>query len=88
MSILFSVDCTEDFHCSSGQSCQDNMCSCADNSDCADAQSCQNGKCQQISCNNKSCGNNAQCTILSNEAICKCDSGYYSVTTPDAGCGK
>lgn len=83
-----SVDCTEDAHCTDGQSCQSNKCSCSQDADCAGTQSCQNGLCEELSCDSVTCGSNAHCLIASNTASCVCDTKFYAVTSPDAGCGK
>ena len=83
-----SVDCTHDYHCNNGQTCDNNACTCTQDSQCASTQACQNGKCQEATCDNVACGTNASCEVSDNQAACKCDSGYYSVTSPDDGCGK
>ena len=84
----FSVDCTQNSECSSGQTCENNVCSCANDSDCAATQNCQNGKCQEVACDSLSCGLNAQCVIANQAAICECKSGYHTLTDAYDGCGK
>ena len=86
---FISAACTKDHHCADGQAClNSNVCTCSQDADCASTESCQNGECQEVTCNNINCGSKAQCVIGQNEAVCECESGYYAVTTPDAGCGK
>ena len=85
---FFTVDCTQDSHCSNGQTCDNNVCTCSQDSECASTQACQNGKCQEATCNNISCGANAACEVSNNDATCQCNSGYHVVTTPEDGCGK
>ena len=84
------AECTEDSHCSNGQTCQGNECvtSCTQDSDCNATEKCTNDVCEEVTCDYISCGSNAQCTITSNTASCTCDQGYQAVTTPDDGCGE
>ena len=82
------MDCTRDSHCSDGQTCNNNVCTCSQDSECTNTQRCQNGKCQEASCDTVSCGSNAACEVYNNDSACKCNSGYYSVTTPEDGCGE
>ena len=79
------VACTEDSHCSNGQTCTNNQCSCSADSDCTDTQTCANGTCQEVTCDNTSCGSNAQCVVSNHAAACQCDTDYYP--NPDAATG-
>ena len=82
-----SVACTDDSHCASGQTCQNNSCTCSQNSECGGTQLCQNGKCFEIFCETLPSGSNAFCTISNNAANYQCNVGYVAVTTAQAGCG-
>ena len=87
--VLSLVSCTKDHHCADGQACLNtNVCTCSQDADCASTETCQNGECQEVTCDSLSCGTNAQCVVAQNEAVCECNSGFYAITTPDAGCGK
>ena len=79
------VSCTDNSHCSNGQTCTNNQCSCSGDSDCTDTQTCTSGVCTEVSCN-LTCGSNAQCEVANHAASCQCKTGFYPNTNPLQGC--
>ena len=49
---------------------------CSSDDECAFTQACRNRACMNPCANDNPCGSNAECTVNSHRAVCKCPPGF------------
>ena len=84
------AECTQDSHCTGGQTCENNSCvtKCTQDSDCSDTQACNStsGNCEDVTCDSTTCVSNASCQVANHAASCSCNTDYYPLPDADTAC--